>query len=92
MLRDRRVLAKSWLEKLKKSFLKTNRNTRKTGGDSEKLSLDQMRDMVNEGSLLYDDTLQNKELRKASDVVKEADGVLSVSIMIYYFNVFLVGS
>lgn len=76
-LRERRSLAKSWLDKLKKSFLKTSRSTRKTGGDSEKLSLDQMRGMVQEGSMLYDSSSQNKDLRKASEVVEAADDWLA---------------
>lgn len=76
-LRERRVLAKAWLDKLKKSFLKTSRSTRKTEGDSEKLSLEQMRVMVQEGSALYENAPQNKELKKANDVVKEADGWMS---------------
>ena len=76
-LRERRVLAKAWLDKLKKSFLKTSRSTRKTEGDSEKLSLEQMRVMVQEGSALYENAPQNKELKKANEVVKEADGWMS---------------
>ncbi len=81
LLRERRTLAKAWLDKLKKSFLKTSRSTRKTGGDSEKLSLEEMREMVTEGSLLYDNSNQNKDLKKASEVVKEADGVLLVAFI-----------
>jgi hypothetical protein len=75
LLRERRVLAKAWLDKLKKSFLKTSRSTRHTEGDSEKLSLGQMRLMVQEGSALYESSTGNKDLKKANEVVREADGV-----------------
>ncbi len=77
-LRERKALAKMWLDRLKKSFLKTNRSTRTTGGDSGKLSLEEMREMVNEGSAIYDNPAQNKELKKASGVVEAADEVFTI--------------
>lgn len=90
LLREKKALAKTWLEKLKKSFLKTSRNTRKTGGDSEKLSLEQMRDMVFEGSTLYDNPAQNKDLRRASAVVEVADEVSRCSLKFIISKIYII--
>ena len=74
MLREKRVQAKMWLDKLKKSFLSTNRNTRKNIMTGEKMSYSDMKAMVMEGEQLYDDG--HKELNKAVDAIDSAEEVL----------------
>jgi len=80
MLKEKRQQARLWLERLKKSFPKTTRYTRKTdanpstGTTSEKLQLSEVKLMVTEGEQLYEEK-GNKELSKALNVVEAAEEV-----------------
>ena len=83
LLREKRQQARVWLERLKKSFPKELRNTRKTdanpttGSTSEKLQLSEVKLMVTEGEQLYEEK-GNKELSKALNVVEAAEEVVII--------------
>ena len=83
ILRDKKAQAKVWLEKLKASFSKTagrSQSLRKGGGDGisgEKIGLEEMKQMLQEGEELFDDestrTVQGRELNRAQSVVDVAE-------------------
>jgi hypothetical protein len=68
VLKEKRQLAKVWLEKLKKSFVPTKAGSGRgrrgaeeaAGGPAEKLSLADMKMMVSEGASLYQEPLEEE--------------------------------
>lgn len=76
ILKEKRGQAKSWLDKLKKTINKTaSRSTRLSGGENtfiEKVGFQDIKKMVEEGELLFDDT-RNKELVMAMSLIDTAE-------------------
>jgi hypothetical protein len=90
-LKARRIQAKEWLERIKRSFsVRTNaREKLRRGADgfsgiNEKLKLTDMKAMVAEGQAICDDgdveearrTAQVRELNRAQQAVEAADEVI----------------